>query len=209
MKSKEQMVEEFRVATIRDAAMRVIARKGVTGASMQEIADEAGVAKGTLYLYFRNQHELLEAAIDAALTGLLEALRRSLETPGTFEDRLRLLVRTHLEFLDTHRDLFEVHISTKYPEGADPSNTRCDRAARPQYQMYLDQLTAFLSEAMERKEIRRGDPRRVALFMEEGMVAVILQRLSETPPPDVDEDAEWITTMILTGISNSRKRSRA
>ena len=54
-KSKEEVVHDFRVQSIQDAAMRVIARKGMAAATMQEIAEEAGVAKGTIYLYFRDR----------------------------------------------------------------------------------------------------------------------------------------------------------
>ncbi|MGZ7032185.1 MAG: helix-turn-helix domain-containing protein, partial [Thermoanaerobaculia bacterium] len=41
---------EFRTQTICDAAMRVVARKGVRNVTVQDIADEAGVAKGTVYI---------------------------------------------------------------------------------------------------------------------------------------------------------------
>ncbi len=49
-KSKEEVVQEFRVQSLQEAAMRVIARKGMAAATMAEIAKEAGVAKGTIYL---------------------------------------------------------------------------------------------------------------------------------------------------------------
>ncbi|MFN2240363.1 MAG: TetR/AcrR family transcriptional regulator, partial [Thermoanaerobaculia bacterium] len=52
--AKEKIVEEFRSESIQDAAIRVIARKGIAGASMNEIAEEAGISKGTIYLYFDN-----------------------------------------------------------------------------------------------------------------------------------------------------------
>ncbi len=50
--TKEALVEQYRRDTIECAAQRVIARRGLAGASMAAIAEEAGVAKGTLYLYF-------------------------------------------------------------------------------------------------------------------------------------------------------------
>ncbi len=46
-KTKEQILQEFRIQTIQDAAARVIASKGLNGATMQAIADAAGIAKGT------------------------------------------------------------------------------------------------------------------------------------------------------------------
>src|SRR5205823_5087438 len=69
-KSKEEVVQEFRIQSIQDAAMRVIARKGMAAATMQDIAEEAGVAKGTIYLYFRDRDELVEKTFESAITGL-------------------------------------------------------------------------------------------------------------------------------------------
>ena len=55
VKSKEDVVQEFRVQSIQEAAIRVISRKGMAAATMQEIAAEAGVAKGTIYLLPRSR----------------------------------------------------------------------------------------------------------------------------------------------------------
>jgi len=197
-RSKEEVVEEFRIQTIQDAAMRVIARKGIAGASMQEIAGEAGIAKGTIYLYFQNQQELLERTIDAALSRLLSGLEAALESEGTFRDRLLRLLTTQLEFLDTHQDFFRVLAATKYPVGTLPG--RCTRTERPQYQAYDRKIRAFLEAAMRRGEIRSMDPRRLALFVEEGIHAVLMQRVGEEISPPIAEDADWMVHLILEGI---------
>ena len=47
------------------------------------------------------------------------------------------------------------------------------------------------------------EPSRVALFLEEGVVAVILQRLAEDGSPDASEDVDWIVDLILHGISRA------
>lgn len=207
MKTKEEVIEEYRVQSIREAATRVIARKGIAGASMQEIADEAGVAKGTLYLYFSNQQELLAAAIQQALTELVATLEQALESEGSFEERLKLLIRRQLEFFVDKKELFQIHRSTKYAEGSRLSATRCERVSLDQYQTYIAGLSGFLKEGIELGEIRECDPRRVALFIQEGMAAVLFQRMSEDDPPPIEEEVDSISTMILTGIA-VRKRAR-
>ena len=52
MKTKQQVVMEFRRQEILDAARTVFARKGFADGIVDDIAAEAGVAKGTIYLYF-------------------------------------------------------------------------------------------------------------------------------------------------------------
>lgn len=208
-KSKVQVVEAFRIETIKDAALRVIARKGLAGASMQEIAEEAGIAKGTIYLYFKNQEEVLQAAVDGAILQLHETLLETLHSEGTFRERLGRVIFAHLEFFETHRDLFRVHMAAKFPEGIDSDQVRCDRSTRPCFNDYLNNLTQFLKEAMDGGEIRQMDPRRIALFLEEGLLSVLLQRIQSTEPnPTLEEETEWMTTLVLDGISMKR-RSRS
>ena len=92
-KSKEEVVQEFRVQSIQDAAMRVIARKGMSSATMAEIADEAGVAKGTIYLYFRDRDELVEKTFESAISELHRNVDSMLAGDAPFEEKLRVTLR--------------------------------------------------------------------------------------------------------------------
>jgi TetR/AcrR family transcriptional regulator, fatty acid metabolism regulator protein len=90
---------------ILDAAVGVIAEKGYFQARVADIAARAGVAEGTIYLYFRNKEEILMAAIDSAFTAFLERARMELEHVSEPRARLRLLSALHLETLGSNRDL--------------------------------------------------------------------------------------------------------
>ena len=116
-RSKEEVVQEFRVQSIRDAAMRVIARKGMAAATMQEIADEAGIAKGTIYLYFRDREDVVEKAFENSMNDLHQRVDEALETPGTFEQKLRAVLAAQIGFFQTNREFFRLYISLRYPEG--------------------------------------------------------------------------------------------
>ena len=90
---------EARERAILDAAADVLASSGVEGATMSEIARQAGVAEGTVYLYFENKAALLgavQAAFYARLTERAQAVVAA--TPGTRE-RLEALAALHLETL--------------------------------------------------------------------------------------------------------------
>ena len=63
-------------------------------------------------------------------------------------------------------------------------------------------------QAMERGEIRRVDPKRLALFIIEGSTAIVLQRITEDAPPPEEHDLDVIVDTILDGISfRQQKRS--
>ena len=104
-RTRTRLAPGLRRASILDAATRLILRDGATGLTMEDIAAEAGVARGTLYLYFDSIDGITGALRDRyaqALTGDLEPL---LATGGS-GSRLRRLDSTHrLTSLLTFRQL--------------------------------------------------------------------------------------------------------
>src|SRR5262245_49087289 len=154
-KSKEEVVQEFRIQSIRDAAIRVIARKGMAAATMQEIADEAGVAKGTIYLYFRDRDDLVEKTFENAMTDLHRKVDEALEKEGTFEDKFRAVLAAQIGYFQANREFFRLYISLRYPEGTAQQQRRQKRHCQPQYQSRVARFAAVLEEAMNRGEIRK------------------------------------------------------
>ena len=150
-RSKEEVVQEFRVQSIRDAAMRVIARKGMAAATMQEIADEAGIAKGTIYLYFRDREDVVEKAFENSMNDLHQRVDEALETPGTFEQKLRAVLAAQIGFFQTNREFFRLYISLRYPEGNAQQQRRQKRHCQPQYKSRVERIAAVLEDAMKRR----------------------------------------------------------
>lgn len=188
--------------------MRVIARKGMAAATMQEIAKEAGVAKGTIYLYFRDRDELVEKTFETAITQLHERIDRALQQKVPFAEKLRAVIAAKLEFFGAHREFFRLYLSLRMPEGSPQRQRRQKRTCQPQYRARIQQTADVLREAMDAGEIRRTDPYRLALFLIEGSTAVVLERVSEDAPPPEAEDVDLIVETILEGVSiRPQKRS--
>ena len=204
VRSKEEVVQEFRIQSIQEAAMRVIARKGMAAATMQDIADEAGVAKGTLYLYFRDRDELVEKTFETAMSQLMERIDAALDRDVPFEEKLRGILAAKLAFFTANREFFRLYLSLRMPEGSSAQQRRQKQTCQPQYRARAVKLAAVLEEAMARGEIRRSDPYRLAIFITEGSTALILERLGEEHSPDETADVDLITGLILDGV---RKRS--
>jgi TetR/AcrR family transcriptional regulator, fatty acid metabolism regulator protein len=203
-KSKEEVVQEYRIASIQDATMRVIARKGMAAATMQEIAEEAGVAKGTIYLYFRDRDELVERTFETAMEKLFARADEALDRDIPFEEKLRAVMSAQLEFFSQNREFFRLYLSLRMPEGTPAQQRRQQRACHPRYRQRIDKLSAVLKQAIERGELREIDPDRLALFIIEGSTAVILERLTEKVSPAEDADLDLLVGLFLDGI---RKRS--
>lgn len=200
--TREALLERFRVDSITEGALRAIARKGAS-ATMQDIADESGIAKGTLYLYFKDRDELLHRVSEGALSQLLAKIEDVFARDLPFEETIRELVLTKLRFFDERRDLYRVHFELRFPGGRDPL---CDarKAAPPkEKQMYVDRLTRYFEQALENKE----DAPRLALFLSETVAAVLFRRIPEQGGPKLENDAEFLSDLLLNGLSGRRKKS--
>ena len=100
--------QEDKRRLILDAAVRVFARKGYHTCRVGDIAEEAGVAHGLLYHYFRSKEELLETIFRETWRDLLDAVRSVEETDETGRDRLAGIAKILLRAWRRDPDLVRV-----------------------------------------------------------------------------------------------------
>ena len=82
---------EIRRNQILDAATKVFVRLGFQHARMDDIVEESGLSKGTLYWYFKSKEDIINAISRRLFTGELEKLEGLLEAEGTASERLMQL----------------------------------------------------------------------------------------------------------------------
>lgn len=90
-------------ARILQAAFEVFAEHGYFNSRVSDIAHRAGVADGTIYLYFKNKEQILMAAIDHAFHSFMRAAKEELATMKDPRRKLQRLARLHLEVLGANR----------------------------------------------------------------------------------------------------------
>jgi len=99
---------EVKRSRILRAAIEVFAHKGYFTARMTDIAHQAEVADGTLYLYFDGKEHLLMSIFDDVLSRFVDQLQRQLEGVDDARRKLEILIRLHLEALGSDRSLAQV-----------------------------------------------------------------------------------------------------
>lgn len=172
--------------------MTVIARKGIADATMQAIAAEAGIAKGTLYAYFRDRDELLTMTAARAYERLVEGLESAFAAPGALRDRLTGVVLRQLQFFDEHRELFRAYMALSSRDGA---------ALRKSKTVYIQRVERMFREAGERGEIRDVDPRELAALYVDCVRGVVVRRIEEKSKTSREEQAAFVVELFLRGIS--------
>ena len=87
------------------AAISVFAHNGYFNSKVADIAREAGVADGTVYLYFKSKEDILHSIFDRSVEDALGAARKQIENVADPKEKLRQIALLHLERLGADRDL--------------------------------------------------------------------------------------------------------
>ena len=90
------------------AAVRVFARRGYFNARVSDIAREAGIAAGTIYLYFDTKEDILVTLFRQKMEGFVQAARKAVGSEPDAESKLRRLVAMHFSILEEDPELAEV-----------------------------------------------------------------------------------------------------
>lgn len=132
---------ERRREELTDAAARVIARSGIEGATMREVAAEAGWTTGALTHYFADKRELLLATFQASLAS--RRARRADTATTSPANRLRAALEGALPLDDDRRRHWIVTLTCCTQVGAEPSLAAAQRDA---YREFRDHVAALVAE---------------------------------------------------------------
>jgi len=153
-------VSEERKYQILNAAEQVFSRKGFDEARMDDIAEQTGLSKGTLYLYFKSKEDLVIAILDRVFRGVFEQLeaRKSNELSAT-EAIWRF---TDKAARDYQRMLHIMPIAYEFLALAF-RNTIVQKALKQYFNFYMDALVPIIQRGIDSGEFRQVDANEVAL----------------------------------------------
>ena len=109
--SKEDVLTAYRRSALLQAAVRVFGESGFEGATMDRIAREADVAKGTIYLYYPSKQSIYDAAISAGFAELDERTRRPAESAATLRDAISGFITARAGYFFEHPDFFRIYVA--------------------------------------------------------------------------------------------------
>ena len=143
------VVVDKREAILR-SAIKVFAGKGYFNSKVSDIAGEAGIADGTVYLYFKSKDEILHSIFDRAMAEFIAEGRREIDGLDDPIEKLQKVSRLHLEKLGSDRDLaivFQVELrgSTKFMQEFSAAG----------FAEYLDVISQTIADGQDRGIFRR------------------------------------------------------
>ena len=110
-KTRKEVLSEWRHQEILEAARRIFARLSYAATNVEEIAKEAGMAKGTVYLYFKSKEEIFAAVLASDLERLVDKTIEGMSTANTFAERLTVFFDLRLDYLQHNRDFLSIYFA--------------------------------------------------------------------------------------------------
>lgn len=196
MKSSDRQVSDKHRKIIK-ASTKVFAKKGFFNARISDIAKEAKVADGTIYLYFNNKFDILLSVFDQEIGRLVDQVTTLLEKEDDPRKMLEIFIRKHLAEMKRNRNLAEV-IQIELRQ----TNKLIKEYRNNQFSEYLNILSAIIKKGQQekifRQDIMPGIAKR-AIFGGLDEISRIWSLKLETNYT-VDEAAKQVSDIFQLGI---------
>ena len=182
----EQSSKKPNLSRILAAAGRVFAQRGYDGTSLQEVAEEAGVTKPTVYNYFSGKAALYEQTLAMVHRQMIRRLQQAARQGETAYDRVLALMRCQLQFAREYADLIRVSHSLMFL----PDDVRPRFDAEHHWRERFEVIHAVIREGVRAAELR-GEPLDIALAVSSSIGSLaLLQAMwpdSEVLEPGVEQ----------------------
>lgn len=197
-RKKADVVSDFRRAQILDAARQYFARHGVADTTVADIAGAAGVAKGTVYLYYQSKDEILRQILTADLAEYHDDTVPAIRQDEALDRRVAGFLRATLAFFDRKRDFIE-HCQLEM-------TGEVRRKARQKLSLVFAAQTDAWRHALEAgahtgtvRVTDAGGAARGIVSLAHGLA---IQRLRGWHTGSIDDTVTWATDLLLKGLTS-------
>lgn len=198
-RTKQDVVTEFRCSEILEAARKTFAAQGFAATTMDAIAEQAHIAKGTLYLYFPSKRDIYLAALRQGIRSLNDDTSRKVAAKTGVLDKLRTFVTTRVEYFEQNREFFLIYHSEIGNFLPHPGKQGGEVS-----ELYLEQahsLESILRAAAEQGEVRDLRPDSTAFAVCDLTRGVIVQRMLGWSKAELQDDINHLIDVIWRGIA--------
>ena len=146
----KQVEKNHKYHQILEAAIKVFARQGFHQSTVAQIAKEAGVADGTIYLYFKNKDDILVQFFNYKTKQVFDSFRAEVARTESSLDKLRYLIRRHLEEFQRNREMAVV-----YQVETHQNSRLAEPQIREMSKMYRDIISEIVEKGQQEGAIRK------------------------------------------------------
>jgi len=149
--------EKNKKAMIREAATRVISRKGYFQTRPKDVAEEADISVGTIYNYFESKQEILVDIFSKEFSDRKDFYQELSERDLPLIDQIKKILKRHFSRLSNHKELMRVIIQERFKPGS-----KLGRKLNESYSEVIYYIEQLIEEALEKEQIRPCNPKIIA-----------------------------------------------
>ncbi len=196
MRKKEANIKE----KITKHALRIFAQKGYFKTTVDDIAQASGVAKGTVYLYFKDKQDLYVAAIDEHFSRALTTLSAIYAKNITPSEKMEEIAVNYIEYikqLKTSHMLFTFENINLKGKTLKQMHT----VIEPKVHTMIEMISSIISDGIRKDEFRQVDPKVAAFYFISTTRSIFL---SDFYMSDVSFKIESVMKLFFEGLKTRR-----
>jgi AcrR family transcriptional regulator len=184
------------------AALRLFANQPYQDVTMDRVAESAGVAKGTLYLYFPSKEALYLGILSDGLESISKRYQATVDPRAGIAERLRRAIDVSIQFYDERRDLLRL-IATEEPRMAEARN----RLIQTWRERGFNFFTSLIEDGIEQGVFAPTDSRLATLAILGGIRSVLLYYGTQRPVAGLSQDLGHFMLQGLTARGHGPRRT--
>jgi len=186
---------------ISQAALEVLKEHGYEGLTMDRVAEVAGIAKGSLYHYFRNKQELVTYLFEQTIEPAIQAGEEIFQQVVPAVTKLEAMVRMWFDYFSQHRALFDFLFR-------DPTvRELCFTSQRTKNGLAIDRFSAILQQGISEGVFRPLDVTYAAEMIIGSLQFVIERQLETGKSHPIEDSVRRLMDIVLHGIGHTSGNS--
>lgn len=199
---RKHLLEEFTKQNIHEAVLELIGERGVEALTVNLVAQRAGIAKGTVYLHFKDKDELICSSIDASLDPLFSGLMEILDSDLDPIEKLKKYAFFSTDFFDHYRNTFRALLYNQHQ-----AHVRKERYMDNNYERFIEKLASVFKEGIESGVFRPMDTKIAATIFVESSISITIQYILNDAQRDLKNDVNNLFDIILNGILSNQSQT--
>ena len=200
-KTRKDVLSEWRRAEIIEAARRIFARLGYSESNVEQIASEAGIGKGTVYLYFKSKEEVFAAVLATDLETLTNKAIEGMASKDTLEERLQVFFDVRVDYIRNYRDFLQIYLSEFGSRGS--RSPLLAEVIDRKFRRSVESLRECVEQAIARGEIRKVPAEAAAHAILDLAKGFSERQLRGWGHMSIEEDAAFTRSIIVNGLRNT------
>lgn len=207
--SRKEILRGFRARSLLEATRKIIAHEGFDAVTMERVAAEAGIAKGGIYLYFRNKDRLIMAALEEIASEMLREIESGTDATASPWERLCQVVRAQMESMERHKDVLRTLLLVRWLLSNRQERKKWRSLLRYRAR-HLARLEGILREGLGKRVFSPLDPPVAAFYINEMVISTAQKRMMGLSRVSLEGDIQGLIRFLAPLLRDKKdfRRSR-